>query len=230
MTKKLKKTACFICAFTVLTVSLLWLAWGIKENTKYHRITAQITDISEFSTENSNFYKSDGKEKYTAANANYKYKDLNGKYHTDEFTIYEFESDKYAVGDNYYIYQVDGWRDPIAESLAKSDMLDNLVWPVIFTVSALIVTLLNAKGLKYFGIAADRFQFQFILSIVIYVLCAGYTAYILFFWRTTAIYFSGLDELFHMAGAILMCAVGVIVDAVVWGVSISRLPASEGEI
>ncbi len=230
MTKKLKKTACFICAFTVLTVSLLWLAWGIKENTKYHRITAQITDISEFSTENSNFYKSDGKEKYTAANANYKYKDLYGKYHTDEFTIYEFESDKYAVGDNYYIYQVDGWRDPIAESLAKSDMLDNLVWPVIFTVFALIVTLLNAKGLKYFGIAADRFQFQFILSIVIYVLCAGYTAYILFFWRTTAIYFSGLDELFHMAGAILMCAVGVIVDAVVWGVSISRLPASEGEI
>ena len=230
MTKKLKKTACFICAFTVLTVSLLWLAWGIKENTKYHRITAQITDISEFSTENSNFYKSDGKEKYTAANANYKYKDLYGKYHTDEFTIYEFESDKYAVGDNYYIYQVDGWRDPIAESLAKSDMLDNLVWPVIFTVSALIVTLLNAKGLKFFGIAADRFQFQFILSIVIYVLCAGYTAYILFFWRTTAIYFSGLDELFHMAGAILMCAVGVIVDAVVWGVSISRLPASEGEI
>lgn len=230
MTKKLKKTACFICAFTVLTVSLLWLAWGIKENTKYHRITAQITDISEFSTENSNFYKSDGKEKYTAANANYKYKDLYGKYHTDEFTIYEFESDKYAVGDNYYIYQVDGWRDPIAESLAKSDMLDNLVWPVIFTASALIVTLLNAKGLKYFGIAADRFQFQFVLSIVIYVLCAGYTAYILFFWRTTAIYFSGLDELFHMAGAILMCAVGVIVDAVVWGVSISRLPASEGEI
>lgn len=230
MTKKLKKTACFICAFTVLTVSLLWLAWGIKENTKYHRITAQITDISEFSTENSNFYKSDGKEKYTAANANYKYKDLYGKYHTDEFTVYEFESDKYAVGDNYYIYQVDGWRDPIAESLAKSDMLDNLVWPVIFTVSALIVTLLNAKGLKYFGIAADRFQFQFVLSIVIYVLCAGYTAYILFFWQTTAIYFSGLDELFHMAGAILMCAVGVIVDAVVWGVSISRLPASEGEI
>lgn len=230
MTKKLKKTACFICAFTVLTFSLLWLAWGIKENTKYHRITAQITDISEFSTENSNFYKSDGKEKYTAANANYKYKDLYGKYHTDEFTIYEFESDKYAVGDNYYIYQVDGWRDPIAESLAKSDMLDNLVWPVIFTASALIVTLLNAKGLKYFGIAADRFQFQFILTIVIYVLCAGYTAYILFFWRTTAIYFSGLDELFHMAGAILMCAVGVIVDAVVWGVSISRLPASEGEI
>ncbi len=230
MTKKLKKTACFICAFTVLTVSLLWLAWGIKENTKYHRITAQITDISEFSTENSNFYKSDGKEKYTAANANYKYKDLYGKYHTDEFTIYEFESDKYAVGDNYYIYQVDGWRDPIAESLAKSDMLDNLVWPVIFTVFALIVTLLNAKGLKYFGIAADKFQFQFILSIVIYVLCAGYTAYILFFWRTTAIYFSGLDELFHMAGTILMCAVGVIVDAVVWGVSISRLPASEGEI
>lgn len=230
MTKKLKKTACFICAFTVLTVSLLWLAWGIKENTKYHRITAQITDISEFSTENSNFYKSDGKEKYTAANAAYEYKDLYGKYHTDEFTIYEFESDKYAVGDNYYIYQVDGWRDPIAESLAKSDMLDNLVWPVIFTVSALIVTLLNAKGLKYFGIAADRLQFQFILSIVIYVLCAGYTAYILFFWRTTAIYFSGLDELFHMAGAILMCAVGVIVDAVVWGVSISRLPASEGEI
>ena len=230
MTKKLKKTACFICAFTVLTVSLLWLAWGIKENTKYHRITAQITDISEFSTENSNFYKSDGKEKYTAANANYKYKDLYGKYHTDEFTVYEFESDKYAVGDNYYIYQVDGWRDPIAESLAKSDMLDNLVWPVIFTVSALIVTLLNAKGLKYFGIAADRLQFQFILSIVIYVLCAGYTAYILFFWRTTAIYFSGLDELFHMAGAILMCAVGVIVDAVVWGVSISRLPDSEGEI
>lgn len=230
MTKKLKKTACFICAFTLLTVSLLWLAWGIKENTKYHRITAQITDISEFSTENSNFYKSDGKEKYTAANANYKYKDLYGKYHTDEFTIYEFESDKYAVGDNYYIYQVDGWRDPIAESLAKSDMLDNLVWPVIFTASALIVTLLNAKGLKYFGIAADRFQFQFILSIVIYVLCAGYTAYILFFWQTTAIYFSGLDELFHMAGAILMCAVGVIVDAVVWGVSISRLPASEGEI
>ena len=230
MTKKLKKTVCFICAFTVLTVSLLWLAWGIKENTKYHRITAQITDISEFSTENSNFYKSDGKEKYTAANANYKYKDLYGKYHTDEFTIYEFESDKYAVGDNYYIYQVDGWRDPIAESLAKSDMLDNLVWPVIFTASALIVTLLNAKGLKYFGIAADRFQFQFILTIVIYVLCAGYTAYILFFWQTTAIYFSGLDELFHMAGAILMCAVGVIVDAVVWGVSISRLPASEGEI
>lgn len=230
MTKKLKKTACFICAFTVLTVSLLWLAWGIKENTKYHRITAQITDISEFSTENSNFYKSDGKEKYTAANANYKYKDLYGKYHTAEFTIYEFESDKYAVGDNYYIYQVDGWRDPIAESLAKSDMLDNLVWPVIFTVSALIVTLLNAKGLKYFGIAADKFQFQFILSIVIYVLCAGYTAYILFFWQTTAIYFSGLDELFHMAGIILMCAVGVIVDAVVWGVSISRLPASEGEI
>lgn len=230
MTKKLKKTACFICAFTVLTVSLLWLAWGIKENTKYHRITAQITDISEFSTENSNFYKSDGKEKYTAANANYKYKDLYGKYHTDEFTVYEFESDKYAVGDNYYIYQVDGWRDPIAESLAKSDMLDNLVWPVIFTVSALIATLLNAKGLKYFGIAADRLQFQFILSIVIYVLCAGYTAYILFFWQTTAIYFSGLDELFHMAGAILMCAVGVIVDAVVWGVSISRLPASEGEI
>lgn len=230
MTKKLKKTACFICAFTVLTVSLLWLAWGIKENTKYHRISAQITDISEFSTENSNFYKSDGKEKYTAANANYKYKDLNGKYHTDEFTVYEFESDKYAVGDNYYIYQVDGWRDPIAESLAKSDMLDNLVWPVIFTVSALIVTLLNAKGLKYFGIAADRFQFQFVLSIVIYVLCAGYTAYILFFWQTTAIYFSGLDELFHMAGTILMCAAGVIVDAVVWGVSISRLPASEGEI
>ena len=230
MTKKLKKTACFICAFTVLTFSLLWLAWGIKENTKYHRITAQITDISEFSTENSNFYKSDGKEKYTAANANYKYKDLYGKYYTDEFTVYEFESDKYAVGDNYYIYQVDGWRDPIAESLAKSDMLDNLVWPVIFTVSTLIVTLLNAKGLKYFGIAADRFQFQFILTIVIYVLCAGYTAYILFFWRTTAIYFSGLDELFHMAGAILMCAVGVIVDAVVWGVSISRLPASEGEI
>lgn len=109
-------------------------------------------------------------------------------------------------------------------------MLDNLVWPVIFTVSALIVTLLNAKGLKYFGIAADRLQFQFILSIVIYVLCAGYTAYILFFWRTTAIYFSGLDELFHMANAILMCAVGVIADAVVWGVSISRLPASEGEI
>lgn len=230
MTKNLKKTACFICAFTVLTVSLLWLAWGIKENTKYHRITAQITDISEFSTENSNFYKSGGKEKYTAANAEYEYKDLYGQYHTDEFTIYEFESDKYAVGDNYYIYQVDGWRDPIAESLAKSDMLDNLVWPVIFTVSALIVTLLNAKGLKYFGIAADRLQFQFILSIVIYVLCAGYTAYILFFWRTTAIYFSGLDELFHMAGAILMCAVGVIVDAVVWGVSISRLPASEGEI
>ena len=230
MTKKLKKTACFICAFTVLTVSLLWLAWGIKENTKYHRITAQITDISEFSTENSNFYKSDGKEKYTAANANYKYKDLYGKYHTDEFTIYEFESDKYAVGDNYYIYQVDGWRDPIAESLAKSDMLDNLVWPVIFTVSALIVTLLNAKGLKYFGIAADRFQFQFVLSIVIYVLCAGYTAYIPFFWQTTAIYFSGLDELFHMACTILMCAVGVIVDAVVWGISISRLPASEGEI
>ena len=230
MTKKLKKTACFICAFTVLTVSLLWLAWGIKENTKYHRITAQITDISEFSTENSNFYKSDGKEKYTAANANYKYKDLYGKYHTDEFTVYEFESDKYAVGDNYYIYQVDGWRDPIAESLAKSDMLDNLVWPVIFTVSALIVTLLNAKGLKYFGIAADRLQFQFVLSIVIYVLCAGYTAYILFFWQTTAIYFSGLDELFHMAGAILMSAVGVIADAVVWGVSISRLPASEGEI
>lgn len=230
MTKDLKKTACFICAFTVLTVSLLWLAWGIKENAKYHRITAQITDISEFSTENSNFYKSGGKEKYTAANAAYEYKDLYGQYHTDEFTVYEFESDKYAVGDNYYIYQVDGWRDPIAESLAKSDMLDNLVWPVIFTVSALIVTLLNAKGLKYFGIAADRLQFQFILSIVIYVLCAGYTAYILFFWRTTAIYFSGLDELFHMANAILMCAVGVIADAVVWGVSISRLPASEGEI
>jgi len=229
VTKNLKKTACFICAFTVLTVSLLWLAWGIKENTKYHRITAQITDISEFSTENSNFYKSNGKEKYTVANAAYEYKDLYGKYHTDEFTVYEFESDKYAVGDNYYIYQVDGWRDPIAESLAKSDMLDNLVWPVIFTFSALIVTLLNAKGLKYFGIAADRLQFQFILSIVIYVLCAGYTAYILFFWRTTAIYFSGLDELFHMANAILMCAVGVIADAVVWGVSISRLPASEGE-
>ena len=224
MTKNLKKTACFICAFTVLTVSLLWLAFSTGVLAVFCWVNAQITDISEFSTENSNFYKSGGKEKYTVANAAYEYKDLYGQYHTDEFTVYEFESDKYAVGDNYYIYQVDGWRDPIAESLAKSDMLDNLVWPVIFTVFALIVTLLNAKGLKYFGIAADRLQFQFILSIVIYVLCAGYTAYILFFWRTTAIYFSGLDELVHMAATILVCAVGVIADAVAWKVSINRLP------
>ena len=204
---------------------------GVGNKGKYKISQDNCTDNRYFRVQHrkQQLYKSGGKEKYTVANAAYEYKDLYGQYHTDEFTVYEFESDKYAVGDNYYIYQVDGWRDPIAESLAKSDMLDNLVWPVIFTVSALIVTLLNAKGLKYFGIAADRLQFQFILSIVIYVLCAGYTAYILFFWRTTAIYFSGLDELFHMANAILMCAVGVIADAVVWGVSISRLPASEGE-
>ena len=108
MTKNLKKTACFICAFTVLTVSLLWLAWGIKENTKYHRITAQITDISEFSTENSNFYKSNGKEKYTA------FFDFSGHVRTFSIRIY---SGKWSQGKdplfNLSLQNKDGqqWRN-----------------------------------------------------------------------------------------------------------------------
>ena len=78
MTDKLKKAALFICTLIVLTVSLLWVAWGIRENSRYHRITAKITEISEFSTENSNFYKNKSdNEKYTAAYVTYKYKASN---------------------------------------------------------------------------------------------------------------------------------------------------------
>lgn len=231
MTDKLKKAALFICTLIVLTVSLLWVAWGIRENSRYHRITAKITEISEFNTENSNFYKNKSdNEKYTAAYVTYKYKASNSTYRSDDFIIYEFEKDKYAVGDDYYIYKVDGWNNTITEHMAQRDMSDNLAMPLIVAVLSFIAAVKNIKGLKYFGLAAEKLQFCFILSIVIYVICAGYTAYTLFFWQSTAIFFSGLDELFHMANAILMCAVGVIADAVVWGVSISRLPASEGEI
>ncbi len=225
MTDKLKKAALFICTLIVLTVSLLWVAWGIRENSRYHRITAKITEISEFNTENSNFYKNKSdNEKYTAAYVTYKYKASNSTYRSDDFIIYEFEKDKYAVGDDYYIYKVDGWNNTITEHMAQRDMSDNLAMPLIVAFLSFIAAVKNIKGLKYFGLAAEKLQFCFILSIVIYVICAGYTAYTLFFWQSTAIFFSGLDELVHMAATILVCAVGVIADAVAWKVSINRLP------
>lgn len=56
-----------------------------------------------------------------------------------------------------------------------------------------------------------------------FILCTGNTVYTLFIWRSKAIFFSGLEELFHQAGSILFSVILLVAEIIVWNVVTGRI-------
>lgn len=222
--KAVRKAACFFCALTVLTVSVLWLIWGIKENSKYHKITAKITYISDFSTENSNYYKDfESGLKYAAAKAQYSYYNTYGIHCIGSFTIYETEKDKYSTGGEYILYEHDSFSGTLGKYRAEHDMAVRIIIPLIFAVPALIVTIAGISSPTDLRGIKDIFGKAFIFSLAVFILCTGNTVYTLFIWRSKAIFFSGLEEFFNRAGSILFSVILLVAEIIVWCVMTGRL-------
>lgn len=216
------KLSVFCAALLVTAVSVIWVIRGFAENSKYYKETAVITSITDFSTENSNYYRilPNGEEiKVAMAYVTYETPYRRPK----EFSITEDEKDKYSVGDELLYYGFEGTDYFKPASTAKAEMTANLFAPIlIFLTSAIILasTKMNVPKIKD---AADVCTKAFVFSFFLTVFCVGYTVYTVFIYDDEAIYFSGLGEAFAQLGSIVLSVAALIMEIIVWSIALKQI-------
>lgn len=229
--KRTKYAALFFCAFTVLMGSLPWLVHGIRENSLYKRHEGRVTAISEFAPSSNIF--SNGVP-VNEAEAQYVYYFEDGSKHQDSFIILDWENDGggYSVGDEYIVYTKGGWSEDISESSAESHMKFNIIFPLIFIVPSFAAALAGAVMSGELPVVCRIYPKSSIFSVLAFVISAYEAVYALFIFDG-GIFMGGLAEAMRQLGAIVLCAVFVIAEIVIWCIAAHRkkkmILASEGE-
>lgn len=210
-----KKLSIFCISLLIAVVSGLWVIRGFIENSKYYRITATITSISDFSAEQSNRYRvlENGEEiRIPIARVTYMYSD----YYYKSFIIEESDKDKYHVGDEMLYYGFKGTNYIDSAYSARARMADNLTVPILI----FLVSFINLFSTKIFPQrlreAAAEAPGIFKFSVVLMLLCAWCTIYALFIYEDNSMFF-GFGEFFVPLGSVVLTFIAVVIEAVVWG-------------
>ncbi len=215
------KLAVFCAALLVAAVSGIWVIRGFVENSKYYKETAVITSITDFSTERSNYSRIlPNGEKIKVAMAYVTYEAPHRR--PKQFSITEDEKDKYSVGDElpYYGYEgTDYFKDA---STAKFEMTENLFAPIFLFLTSAIVLFAIKMNVSKIKDAADVCPKAFVFSVLLTVLCAGYTVYAVFTYNG-GIYFAGLAEALAQLGSIVLSVVALIVEIIVWTMTLKQV-------
>lgn len=221
-TEYVYKLSVFCAALLVAAVSGVWVIRGFAENSKYYKVTAVITSITDFSTEHSNRYRvlPNGEEvKIAMAEVTYE-----APYRRPgSFSITEDEKDKYSVGDELPYYGFEGTDYFNPASAARAEMTENLFAPIlIFLTSAIVLAAIkmNVQKIKDAAYVCPK---AFAFSVLLTVLCAGYTVYTVFIYDSHAIYFAGLAEFFAQLGSIVLSVAALIMVIIVWAIALQRI-------
>ncbi len=85
-------------------------------------------------------------------------------------------------------------------------------------------------GIYFLGFSNDKIKDAayfcpkaFAFSVLLTVLCAGYTVYTVFIYDSHAIYFAGLAEFFAQLGSIVLSVAALIMVIIVWAIALQRI-------
>lgn len=211
----------FFCAVTVIMGALPWLVYGVIDNLSYHRYVGTVIAISELVPSNITV---DGRV-INNAEAAYEYRLDSGEVRRDTFRVYDWDADgipdEYAVGDEYILYTHDGYSGDMSESWARGNMTDNILYPLIFIIPAVIAA--AAGGAKTKGLSLIWYVYpkSVVFSCIMSLLSAWEAVYNLFIFEADG-FLSGLAEAFAQLGAIAFCFLAVIAEIIVWATAIHR--------
>ena len=212
------KLAVFCAALLVAAVSGLWVIRGFSENSKYYKETAVITSITDFSTEHSNYSRIlPNGEKIKVAMAYVTYETPYRR--PKQFSITEDEKDKYSVGDELPYYGFEGTDYFVDASTARSEMTTNLFAPILIFLTSAIVLFAIKMNVSKIKDAAYVCPKAFVFSVLLTVLCAGYTVHAVFIY-SGGMYFAGLAEFFAQLGSIVISFAALIVEIIVWTITL----------
>ncbi|MDE7294370.1 MAG: hypothetical protein K2N72_08095 [Oscillospiraceae bacterium] len=215
-----KSALCFFCGLTVLLGALPWLVYGISDNLSYNKYVGKVIEVSEFAPARNIFIDS---VPASIAEGKYEYYTKSGGRRQGSFIVFEDNKEKYAVGSDYVVYTHEGWSGDVPEYSAKSDMRQNIIFPLIFIIPALIAAFIGAaKSGGFFGVLTVREMFPkgFIFSLSASLLSGAVMVYVLFIRENNAGYFAGLAEAFAQIEAIALCVIALIAEIIIWSVSI----------
>lgn len=215
-----RAAACFFCAVTVLLGSVPHLVRGIFDNLGYNRYEGRVTYISEFTPAANMFVNG---VPINTAEGGYEYFTENGAGRTGSFTVYEWEQDEYFPGSEYAVYTHNEWSGDISEASARSRMTDNIVFPLIFVIPALIAAAAGAVRARGVGIIfmKDVFPKSFAFSVVSSLLAGAATVYAVFIFEGGT-FLGGLEEAFANIEAAAFCFIVFIAEIIVWSSSVRR--------
>ncbi len=216
-TEYVYKLSVFCAALLVVAVSGVWVIRGFAENSKYYKVTAVITSITDFSTERSNRYLNGVKVAMAEVTYEAPYR------RPGSFSITEDEKDKYSVGDELPYYGFEGTNYFNPASSAISEMTENLFAPILIFLTSAIVLAAIKMNVQKIKDAAYFCPKAFAFSVLLTVLCAGYTVYTVFIYNSHAIYFAGLAEFFAQLGSIVLSVAALIMVIIVWAIALQRL-------
>ncbi len=228
-----RSAACFFCGLTVLLGALPWLVYGISDNLSYNKYVGKVIEVSEFAPASNIFI--DGIPA-SIAEGTYEYFTKSGGRRQGTFTVFEDNREKYTVGSDYVVYTHEGWSGDVSEYSAGQAMRQNIIYPLIFIIPALIAALSGAAksgGLSGVTPARETFPKGFYFSLAASLVSGAAAVYVLFIWENNAVYFAGLAEAFARIEAAALCVIALIAEIIVWAASIhrekNRIIGSEGE-
>lgn len=201
-----KRAARFFAALTIMLTALCLLVYGISDSAAYKRYAGRITDISE----------TDSPDDFMVT---YEFDPGSGVVR-EEFHIFDFQRDRYSVGDEYVIYYRDG--SVINEEDAKDNFKFFVICPLVFFAPAFIAVLAallpwRAKSEQIIQ-AARVFPICFGLSVIAALIPAAFGVYILFIYDDSLL--GELFRLIGLAGAVYLCISALIAQAIVWAVPV----------
>lgn len=214
-----KSAACFFCALDLLLGVLPWLVYGISDNLSYNKYIGSVTAVSDFVPAKNVFI--DG-EPANIAEGEYEYFTESGDRRQGSFTVFEDSKDKYTVGSDYIIYTHEGRSGDVSEYSAKTAMQENIIYPLIFIIPALITAIFGAAKTDSFSRVRENFRGSFYFSLTAPLLSCAAMVYVLFIWENHAVYFAGIAEFSVKLEAAVLCFALLIAEITVWSVSIRR--------
>lgn len=202
-----KRAARFFAALTVMLTALCLLVYGISDIAEYKKYVGRITDISE----------TDSPDDFMMT---YEF-DPGGGAAREEFHIFDFQRDRYSVGDEYVIYYRDG--SVIIEEDAKENFKFFVICPLAFFVLAFIAVLAallpwRAKSEQIIQ-AARAFPVCFGLSVISALLPVVLALYVAFNYEESV--FGELTLFFGLMAAVKVCIDGLIVQTIAWKIFIN---------
>lgn len=198
-----KRAARFFAVLTVMLTALCPLVYGISYNAAYKRYVGRITDISA----------TDSPDDFTVT---YEFDPGSGTVR-EEFHIFDFQRDRYSVGDEYVLYySEDGVA--ISEWDAKDNFKFFIIFPLVFFAPAFIAVLAallpwRAKSEQIIQ-AARAFPICSGLSVISALLPVVLVLYAAFNYEESV--FGELALIFGLAAAVKVCIDGLIVQTIAW--------------
>lgn len=214
-----KRAARLFAVLTIMLTALCLLVYGISDIAAYKRYAGRITDISET-------YSPDD---FTVT---LEFDPGSGTVQ-EKFHIFDFQRDRYSVGDEYVLYSEDGMA--ISEEVAKENFNFLIICPLVFfapSFIAVLTTLLpwRAKSEQIMQ-AAREFPVCFRLSVIAALIPTAFGMYLLFIYEDSLL--GELFRLIGLAGIVYLCISALIAQAIVWAVSVKikkkSLDIREGE-